>query len=384
MVKNIYGTQPDLSKGRVFHEDDPCALRSCFQRDRDRIVHSAAFRKLQHKTQVFVYHEGDYYRSRLTHSLEVAQIARTMCRVLGINEDLGEALALAHDLGHPPFAHAGEVTLQELMLPYGGFDHNAQAIRLLTHIEHQYVRYPGLNLSWETLEGIAKHNGPITGTLPWALQEYTDKHDLELHTYAGPEAQVAALADDIAYDNHDIDDGLRAGFISISDLLDVPLIGPHIRHIQNTYSDLRQSELIYESKRRLINQMVNDVIAETRKRLEVFKPQSVEDVRHMGNPLVTFSESLRAENKILKKFLFDNVYRHFRVNRMTSKVKRVTKDLFNLFIQEPNCLPQDWQQNTAGPQTTETARVVCDFIAGMTDRFAFEEHDKLFNLFSRV
>lgn len=383
MTKAVYATYPEKTRGRLFDEPDSHS-RSQFQRDRDRIVHSAAFRKLQHKTQVFVFHEGDYYRSRLTHSLEVAQIARSISRVLGLDEDLAEALALAHDLGHPPFAHAGETILQDLMGPYGGFDHNAQTIRLLTHLEARYARYDGLNLTWETLEGVAKHNGPISEPLPWALKAYTDQHDLELHTHAGPEAQVAALADDIAYDNHDIDDGVRAGLISIDQLTDVPLIGPHLKSVLSQYADLDQTRLIYEAKRRLITQMVDDLIAETQRRVSLYQPDSAAAVRHMGVPLVAFSADLLAERKHLKTFLFDEVYRHYRVNRMTSKVKRVTRDLFALFLREPDCLPAEWQKATTGVETVETARVVCDFIAGMTDRYAFEEHQKLFDLFSRT
>lgn len=383
MTLSPFATHSEQSRGRRFGVSESAA-RSHFQRDRDRIVHSAAFRKLQHKTQVFVFHEGDYYRSRLTHSLEVAQIARSISRVLKLDEDLAEALALAHDLGHPPFAHAGEVVLQELMAPYGGFDHNANAIRLLTSIEARYADYDGMNLTWETLEGIAKHNGPINEPLPWALKAYNDIHDLELSTHAGPEAQVAALSDDIAYDNHDIEDGLRAGHITLQQLYDLPLIGPHLNNIRQSYPNLEDSRLIYEAKRRLITEMVDDLIVQTQKNIQHHKPKTVEDVRHLGQALVSFSTDLMERRKVLKKFLFDELYRHYRVNRMSSKVKRVTRDLFTLFIREPNCLPQDWQNRTKGPETVETARVVCDFIAGMTDRYAFEEHKKLFDLFSRT
>ena len=378
-----FASNPESSRGRKFDEVES-RTRSKFQRDRDRIVHSAAFRKLQHKTQVFVYHEGDYFRSRLTHSLEVAQIARSISRVLQLDEDLAEALALAHDLGHPPFAHAGEMALQDAMAPYGGFDHNAQAIRLLTSLEARYAEYNGLNLTWETLEGIAKHNGPIAAPLPWALQDYNNQHDLELETHAGPEAQVAALADDIAYDNHDIDDGVRAGLITVDQLRGLPLIGRHIISLKDQYSDIEQTRLVYEAKRRLITQMVDDLVQETRERIAQFNPQSAEDVRYLGQPLVGFSDTLIIEREDLKDFLFQKLYRHFRVNRMSSKVKRVVKDLFHLFLKQPDCLPDDWQNRTSGSETVETARVVCDFIAGMTDRFAFEEHQKLFDFFSRT
>jgi dGTPase len=382
-----YACWPEDSRGRLYAEPES-PTRSCFQRDRDRIIHSAAFRRLQYKTQVFVYHEGDNFRTRLTHSLEVSQIARSISRVLGLNEDLAEALALAHDLGHTPFGHAGEDALQEVAGQYGGFDHNAQSLRIVTKLERRYVEFDGLNLTWETLEGLVKHNGPMTGTLavrkgrplPGAIAEYAEAHDLELDSYAGAEAQVAALADDIAYNNHDIDDGLRAGLFSIKDLADVPLVGPLFRKVVDEYPDAETSLHIHEVVRRMIGIMILDLIAETRRRLAEYNPASAEDVRRLGQPLVAFSAGMRANDAALKRFLFTHMYRHFSVNRMTSKGRRVVKDLFNLLFAEPECLPPDWFRQADGRGTAKTARVVADYIAGMTDRFALDEHRRLFDL----
>ncbi len=379
-----YACKSELSRGRL-HPEEESATRSVFQRDRDRIIHSAAFRRLKHKTQVFVYHEGDNYRTRLTHTLEVSQIARSISRVLGLDEDLAEALALAHDLGHPPFGHAGEDVLAEMMAPYGGFDHNGQSLRIVTKLEHRYAEFDGLNLTWDTLEGLVKHNGPLTGfpgapPLPWAVAEHAAVQDLELDTFASAEAQVAALADDIAYNNHDIDDGLRAGLFTIQDLMDVPLVGPVFREVAERYPFVERSRQIHEAVRKLIGEMVTDCISESKARLAELRPRSADDVRRAGQPVIAFSEQMRNHDMALKKFLFANMSRHYKVNRETSKAKRVLRDLFGLLLDEPGCLPTEWKAMTDGPRTPATARVVADYVAGMTDRFALEEHRRLFDV----
>ena len=377
-----FASFPDRSRGRL-HKEAESATRTCFQRDRDRIIHSAAFRRLEYKTQVFVYHEGDYYRTRLTHSLETAQIARSICRVLGLNEDLAEALALAHDLGHTPFGHAGEEALDEVMAPYGGFDHNAQTVRILTMLEQRYADFDGLNLTWETLEGVAKHNGPLLPSaagVPEPIVGYCARHDLELHTWPGPEAQVAALADDIAYNNHDVDDGLRAGLFSVADVSDVPLVGPVFAEVKATYPDIDEHRLIHEAVRRMIGAVVEDVITESRGRLAEADCASVDEIRNLGRPVIAFSETMKAHDRDLKDFLFARMYRHYKVNRMASKARRVVRELFTLLVAEPQCLPHEWQRQCDGPENATTARVVADYIAGMTDRFAFLEHQRLFEI----
>jgi dGTPase len=351
-------------------------MRSAFQRDRDRIIHSAAFRRLKYKTQVFVYHEGDYYRTRLTHSLEVAQIARTVARALGLDEDLAEALALAHDLGHTPFGHSGEEALDAAMRDFGGFDHNDQTLRILTHLEHRYAEFDGLNLAWETLEGVVKHNGPVKNPPPW-IKEYNAKHDLELGTFAGAEAQVAALADDIAYNNHDIDDGLRAGLFDLDDLKPLPLVGPVIAGLLARYPGLERGRLVHETVRALIGAMVEDLLAETGRRLAAAAPRSAEDIRRLGQPVVAFSTAMRENDRALKKFLFDRMYRHEKVNRMTAHARVVVRQLFDLFLGDPGRLPGEWRQQTKGPGDPVTARVVADYVAGMTDRYALDEHKRL-------
>ena len=304
-----YACRPEASRGRLVAEPDS-PTRSCFQRDRDRIIHSGAFRRLKYKTQVFVYHEGDYYRTRLTHSIEVAQIARSISRALGLNEDLAEALALAHDLGHTPFGHAGEDALQEAMAPYGGFDHNEQTFRILTGLEHRYAAFDGLNLTWETLEGTVKHNGPLTGRaatdrpVPDTIASYCKDFDLELNSFPGAEAQVAALADDIAYNNHDIDDGLRARLFAVGDLADVPLVGQAFAEVMSTYPGIEPGRLIHEAIRRVIDAMVNDLLAETRRRLTEAAPGSPDGVRALGSPIAAFSASMSENDRTLKAFLF--------------------------------------------------------------------------------
>ena len=378
-----YACRPEESRGRL-HPEPESPSRSAFQRDRDRIVHSTAFRRLQYKTQVFVYHEGDHYRTRLTHSLEVAQIARTISRALGLNEDLAEALALGHDLGHTPFGHAGEDALGQVMEPFGGFDHNDQTLRILTRLERHYADFDGLNLTWETLEGAVKHNGPLTDEpggkpLPSTIAEYITQHDLELATWPAAEAQTAAMSDDIAYNNHDIDDGLRAGLFTVRDLDDVPLVGPVFREVAARHPGLEEARLVHESIRRVIDRMASDLIAETGRRLAEARIRSADEIRRLGAPVVAFSETMRANDRALKLFLFDRMYRHYRVNRMASKARRIVQELFSLLLREPECLPTEWRLHTAGAATAGTARVVADYIAGMTDRFALDEHRRLFD-----
>ena len=378
-----YASRSELSRGRQWREPES-ATRTPYMRDRDRIIHCGAFRRMKHKTQVFVYHEGDYYRTRLTHSLEVAQIARSISRVLRLDEDLAEALALAHDLGHAPFGHAGEDALAAAMKPFGGFDHNAHALRLVTKLEERYADFDGLNLTWETLEGIVKHNGPLTGPLSkserlaQAIAEFNAGFDLRLDTFASAEAQAAALADDIAYNNHDIDDGLRAGLFSVEQLLALPLVGGIFSDVMARHPGLEHSRLVNECVRRLITAMIDDALVETRRRVNELKLQSAEDVRVCGKAVVSFSDAMRANDRSLKAFLFKNMYRHFKVNRMLSKAKRVIAELFALLLAEPGVLPPRWAQLCDEAGSARTARVVSDYIAGMTDRFALQEHRRLF------
>lgn len=389
------------TRGRMTPEPES-PTRSCWQRDRDRIVHSGAFRKLKYKTQVFVYHEGDYYRTRLTHSLEVAQIARSICRTLRLNEDLGEAVALAHDLGHTPFGHAGERALNACMADFDGFSHNDQSFRILTRLERRYAEFDGLNLTWETLEGVVKHNGPLTPTpdgavLPVTIRAHqaradqkavgqaAEAFDLELDTWPGLEAQVAALADDIAYNNHDIDDGLRAGFFAMDDAAALPVVGPIIDELRVRYPGLEQGRLIHETIRRMINAMVSDVVAETRLRLAETAPACADDVRRAGRATAAFSPAMDAAQKAIRAFLRARVYRDYRVNREMSKCKRVVEALFGLFMAEPETLPTPWQDEltAAGGGEAARARLVADYIAGMTDRFALGEYRRLFDLAER-
>ncbi len=379
-ARAAYASHSTRSRGRLVAEPES-STRTCFQRDRDRIVHARSFRRLQYKTQVFVYHEGDYFRTRLTHSLEVSQIARSISRALCLDEDLAEAVALAHDLGHTPFGHAGEDALQEMLRAHGGFDHNEQTFRILTHLEQSYAAFDGLNLTWETLEGVAKHNGPVDAPSS-SLKAFCEEFDLELATHAGPEAQVAALADDIAYNNHDIDDGLRAGLFKIADLREVPLVGPVFAETAERYPDVEEGRLIHEAVRRLIDSMVSDLLAETRRRIEALKPESAEAVRWANAPVVAFSDEMRENDRALKAFLFQRMYRHYKVNRMTAKIKRVVRDLFSLYLAEPGCLPEEWRQRAVHLDEADRARLVADYIAGMTDRYAMQEHRKLFDIYA--
>ncbi len=380
-----FACHPGQSRGRRFPTADS-EMRNAFQRDRDRIIHSAAFRRLKEKTQVFVAHEGDQYRTRLTHSLEVSQIARTLSRMLGGDEDLAEALALAHDLGHPPFGHEGERVLAQKMKDFGGFDHNAQTLRVVTKLEVRYPEFDGLNLTWETLEGVVKHNGPLLtqgsskADLAWAFRAYDGLDELELHTHAGLEAQIAALSDDIAYNNHDIDDGLRSGLLELEPLLDLPLVGDIFKRAMERWPDAERTIIIHEAVRDLIGVMVADVLAETRSRLEAAQPESAADIRALDAPVVAFSEEMTLHLAALRRHLFANMYRHYKVNRMMSQASRVMGDLFDLYLSHPGVLPTDVQAGMSGAGTAESARHVCDYIAGMTDRFAVEEHRRLFTV----
>ena len=384
--KAVYASDPYGSRGRRITQPSN-SERSPYQRDKDRIIHCSAFRRLKGKTQVFVSHEGDYYRTRLTHSLEVAQIARSIARVLGLDEDLSECLALAHDLGHPPFGHSGEDALAKCMEPYGGFDHNAQTLRIVEQIEHRYAEFDGLNLTWETLEGIAKHNGPLLAegedpkSLPWAMRAIENWERLELSTFAGPEAQVAAISDDIAYNNHDIDDGLRAGLFTIEEISDqVPLVKMAFEDVRRRFPETSESRAIHEMIRDLIGEMIKDVLEETGRRLEKVKPKSADDIRALDHQIVTFSEEFRQKEKPLRTFLFENMYRHYKVNRMMGQASRVVDELFELFINDPDILPIFMREQCDGPNTAKSARVICDYIAGMTDSFAIAEHRKLFSV----
>ena len=382
-----YAESAEGSRGRK-HPEAPSRTRTPFARDRDRIIHSSAFRRLKEKTQVFVAHEGDHFRTRMTHSLEVAQIARSIARALGLDDDLAETVALAHDLGHPPFAHAGEDELREVMAPFGGFDHNVQTFRVVIRLERRYPEFEGLNLTWETLEGVVKHNGPVADRLrepAWrAIADYTADFDLGLGTWPSAEAQVAALADDIAYNNHDVDDGLQAELFTLQDIADVALIGPILAGVRADYPGIEPRLLRLEAVRRMIGAMVDDVLVETARRASVHQVSCADDVRALGGPIVAFSEPMARDLLELRTFLHARMYRHFRVNRTRSQARRILAELFRLFLAEPDVLPDEWRERAdakfAQDGEAGRARVVCDYIAGMTDRYAIEEHRKLFNL----
>ncbi|MBK5932788.1 dGTPase [Rhodovulum imhoffii] len=373
-----YACRPETSRGRRYREEES-VFRSAFQRDRDRIIHASAFRRLMHKTQVFVVHEGDSFRTRLTHSIEVAQVARTIAGALGLNAELTEAVALAHDLGHTPFGHAGEDLMARLMAPFGGFDHNAQAVRVVTKLERHYAAFDGLNLTWETLEGIAKHNGPVAGPLPWALADYSAVHDLELTTHASAEAQVAALSDDIAYNNHDLQDGLRAGLFTEADLAGLPVIGACYAEVDVLYPGLDARRRRHEALRRVFGIMVADVIETSRAVLAQARPQTPADIRALARPVIRFSQALRADLKVIRDFLFARMYRAPGVMAVRAEVTRMIENLFPLYLRETGLLPDRWRADIAeAADETELARIVCDYIAGMTDRFAMQEHARLF------
>ncbi|MBY0330346.1 MAG: deoxyguanosinetriphosphate triphosphohydrolase [Acetobacteraceae bacterium] len=370
-----WAVRPEASRGRL-HPEPGGDARSPFQRDRDRIIHSSAFRRLQYKTQVFVFHEGDHFRTRLTHSIEVAQIARSIARRLALDEDLAEALALAHDLGHPPFGHAGEEALDSQMRPYGGFDHNAQSLKAVTRLETRYGGFDGLNLTWETLEGLAKHNGPLRRPSAYII-EYDALHPLELASHAAAEAQVAALSDDIAYNNHDLDDGVRAGLFGLEEAAALPLIGEAFQAAREAFPGVAPERLVSETVRRVINAMVQDVVAEAERRIDRLGPRSADDIRAAGAPVIAFSTPMLEANLAIREFLFQRMYRHWRVNRTIQKSKRVTQVLFQLFHGGPQMLPRQWRDRAGDPGSAEAAGVVCDYIAGMTDRYALEEHRRM-------
>jgi dGTPase len=389
--RSVYACDPEHSRGRLFAEP-PSKTRSPFRRDCDRVIHSTAFRRLKHKTQVFVFHEGDHYRTRLTHSLEVAQIARALARQLGLDEDLTEALALAHDLGHPPFGHAGERALDACMQAHGGFDHNAQTLRVVTSLEHRYPEFDGLNLTWETLEGIVKHNGPLAERsgaavgryrdhgIPSGISDYTGTYDLELWSFASLEAQVAAIADDIAYDAHDIDDGLRAGLFTVDDLKTMPLTAAIIADIAGHYPDLDDDRRGAELVRELISYLIGAVVSESRSRLQAAKPNSVDDVRNHGEVLIAFSPGAAQAEAEIKSFLKQGMYRHPRVMHVMGDAEQILFDLFARYQKVPGDLPPEWLPPGAEAETeTERARRIGNFIAGMTDRFALTEHQRLFD-----
>ncbi len=383
-----YACRPDESKGRIVEEPESTS-RTCFQRDRDRIIHASAFRRLKYKTQVFVYHEGDHYRTRLSHTLEVAQVARSIARALMVNEDLAEGVALAHDLGHTPFAHIGEDFLSECMKPYDGFEHNDQSLRVITKLERKYPGWLGLNLTWEMLEGVVKHNGPVKikegEKLPATLADIQTQTDLRLETYASIEAQVAAISDDIAYNNHDVEDGLRAGMFRMEELKELALMGPIITRVEKEWSEVEERYIIHETIREMIGAMVNDVLAETKKNLAEINPQNVEDVRNAGIQIVAFSPDMYSKVEELRAFLYKRMYRHYTVNRIWIKVEKIIPDLFNTFMKHYQLLPDHWQRRVeeAGGliDNIAQARIVCDYIAGMTDRYAIREHEKLFDLY---
>lgn len=388
MVANLapYATRAEETRGRLFPES-PSETRTEFQRDRDRIIHSGGFRKLRNKTQVFIENEGDYYRTRLTHSLEVAQIARAAARSLGLNEDLTEAISLAHDLGHTCFGHAGEGALNKLMEPHGGFSHNEQTLRVLVQQEHRYLDFDGLNLTWETLEGVVKHNGPLLPEkadkkVPATIAEFNKEFDLELNNFASAEAQVAALADDIAYNTHDIDDGYRAGFFSFDDLKKLPLFGPILEDIARTHPDISKDRVVSSVVRQVIGSMVTDMLDTARANIARLKPNSSKDVQKAKEQMINFSFAMQGNIRVLRTFLEERVYGHSRVNRVCAKSERMVMEMFSFLMERPDCLPNEWFLKLEAGMNSEDAvkaRVVGDYIAGMTDRFAVLEHRRFFS-----
>lgn len=372
-----YAEDPARSRGRLHpsRDGETRGPRDAFQRDRDRIIHSIAFRRLRHKTQVFVAPDGDHFRVRLTHSLEVAQIGRTIARALGLNEDLTEALCLAHDIGHPPFGHAGEAALEAAMTPCGGFDHNAHTLRVLTRLESAYPEHPGLNLSWETLEGLAKHNGPVLRP-GWALREVDDAFPLTLHGWPSLEAQVAAIADDIAYDNHDIDDGLRAGLISLDQVIGQPLVAESWQRVRARFPDYPAEQLARELVREQIGRMVNDVVEETRRRIDTARPNDAADIRDAGRPLAGFSPELAERETELKAFMYANLYHHPLQLEIAERAAQVVSGLAQAYLADPCLLPDHWLSALPGDEPARS-RHVGDFIAGMTDRFALSRYREI-------
>lgn len=385
-----YACRTATSRGRLVVEP-ASPTRNPFQRDRDRIIHSTAFRRLKHKTQVFVSHEGDHFRTRLTHTIEVAQIARALARALGLDEDLAEALALAHDLGHTPFGHTGEDALDACMAGLGGFDHNAQTLRIVTRLERRYAGFDGLNLTWETLEGLVKHNGPLlfpdgtptaryaTSGIPAAIVEYQAKQDLWLDSYASAEAQAAALADDIAYNAHDIDDGLRAGLFGLSDLRAVPFLAELLDEIDRLHPGLETTRATNELVRRVITRFVEGVITESQARLEELAPRDADAIRRARGPVVAFPEAIETADREIKAFLYPNMYRHARIAPIRADAAQVVTDLFGRFSADPDLMPPDWAAGCGTLDSPRRARRIADYIAGMTDWYALDEHRRLFD-----
>ncbi len=380
-----YATKAAQTRGRLIPES-PSETRTEFQRDRDRIIHSGGFRKLRNKTQVFIENEGDYYRTRLTHSLEVAQIARSVSRTLGLNEDLTDAIALAHDLGHTPFGHAGEGALDEVMRPFGGFTHNEQTFRVLTMLEKRYLDFDGLNLTWETLEGIAKHNGPLLPekpgeSLPPTIADFNIRYDLELGHFSGLEAQIASMADEIAYNTHDIDDGYRAGFFDFTEIKNLPLFGPILEDTLRHYGHAEKDRVMHAVVRQVIGTMVLDLVDTTRTALVTLKPDTVADIRKAKEPVVKFSFAMQQNLRVLREFLKQRMYWHSKVNRVCAKSERIVKDMFAFLMEKPDCLPNEWYASVRGREGEDAfkARVIADYIAGMTDRYAVMEHRRLFS-----
>ncbi len=391
MQRAPYACDPDESRGRLFAEA-ASPTRTDFQRDRDRIIHSTAFRRLKHKTQVFIYHEGDHYRTRLTHTLEVSQLARAIARSLRIDEDLAEAVALAHDLGHPPFGHAGERALNRAMAPYNGFDHNAQSLRAVTRLEQRYAEFDGLNLTWETLEGIVKHNGPLTDGWGHAIGEYAEsgvprpildycaRQDLQLDRHAGLEAQAAAIADDIAYNSHDVDDGLRAGLFTLAEIVDaVPFIADIVAEVRGRYPDLAEARLVHETTRRVITRFVEDTLRESERRIAQIQPDRAEDIRTAGSQMVAFSSGMTASLADLRTFLFSRMYRHQRVMAVMRRAETAIARLFEALFASPDRMPGEWSDPCRDADAMRRARIVADYIAGMTDGFAILEYRRLFD-----
>ncbi len=385
-----YASDPTRSRGRQFAVD-ASPTRGAFQRDRDRIIHSTAFRRLKHKTQVFVFHEGDHYRTRLTHTIEVSQIARALARSLGLNEDLAEALALSHDLGHTPFGHTGEDALDDCLAAHGGFDHNAQALRIVTVLERRYALHDGLNLTWETLEGLVKHNGPLVDRdgraigryaqrgVPQAIADHDRVQDLWLWSHAGGEAQAAAIADDIAYNAHDLDDGLRAGLFGLADLRALPFVGDCLAEIDRLHPALETSRVVHEMTRRVITRFVEDVVRESAARIAGLDPKDADDIRRADGPVVAFSPAMAAADRSIKAFLFPNMYRHPRVVGIRAQADAVVRDLYARFSARPELMPEEWRTGLAGASADDLAHRVGDYIAGMTDRYALDEHRRLFD-----
>lgn len=380
----IYACREDQSRGRLY-DQEPSRTRNEFQRDRDRIIHAQAFRRLKYKTQVFVYNEGDHYRTRLSHSLEVSQVARSIARNLMVNEDLTETVALAHDLGHPPFAHTGEEALQVLMKPHLGFEHNDQSLRIVTKLEQRYPGFDGLNLTWETLEGVVKHNGPVKGSLPFTLKAFNKEFDLEVSTYASVEAQIAAISDDIAYNSHDLEDGLKSGLLSFDEFREIPLIKESMLKCESKYPNLDEHRYLSFIIRDIMGELIYDVITESRKRIQATNLKGPEQARKCGKQLIDFSPETTKKVDVLRKFLFKHMYHNYKVRRMRLKATRIVTDLFNCFMNDYKCLPDHWRERVdtqdGAKNETARARIVADYVAGMTDRYAILEHKRLFNIY---